>query len=114
MPYSNKENANHWFEFNDSSVKPIMPGTLEKGFGGNETSAYLLVYRQRKVETSRTGPVDIPDYWRAEVERLNRDDRAYRESYWKLSNQFEIYLEDVKTFFNVSDDHFVTYNDKKP
>ena len=91
-----------------------MPGTLGKGFGGNETSAYLLVYRQRKVESSLTGPVEIPDYWRAEVERLNRDEKVYRERYWKLRNQFEIYLEDVKTFFTVSEDNFVTYSKKKP
>ena len=70
----------------------------------------MLIYRQRKLGTSRTGPVEIPDYWRAEVERLNHEDEAHRQNYWKLRNQFDIYLEDVNTFFTISKDNIVTYN----
>ena len=49
ISYKDKSAAKNWFEFNDSTVTPIMPGTLQKGFGGNSTSAYMLVYRQRKL-----------------------------------------------------------------
>ena len=49
LPYSDIEVAKHWFDFNDSTVEPIMPGTLQKMFGGSSANAYMLVYRQRKI-----------------------------------------------------------------
>ena len=48
VPYSNRENLKHWFNFNDSSVEPLMPGSLQKIFGGSATNAYVLIYRTRK------------------------------------------------------------------
>jgi len=39
----------NWFDFNDSTVQPIMPGQLQKMFGGSSASAYMLVYHQRKL-----------------------------------------------------------------
>ena len=45
MAYSDQSLVKNWYEFNDTSVTPIMPGTLQRGFGGNQTSAYMLVYR---------------------------------------------------------------------
>ena len=64
IPYSDIELAKHWFDFNDSMVEPIMPGTLQKMFGGkSNASAYMLIYRQRKIGKQFNNGVSIPDYW---------------------------------------------------
>ena len=49
IPYSCPELATNWFDFNDSTVRPIMPGTLQTMFGGTSANAYMLIYRQRKI-----------------------------------------------------------------
>ena len=72
----------------------------------------MLIYRQRKLETSRTSPVvNIPDYWRAEVERLNKEDRAYRKEYFERKNQLDIEVMDSSRCFNITDDNFVSVID---
>jgi hypothetical protein len=50
LPYSDAELTKNWFDFDDSTVTPIMPGTLQKMFGGSSANAYMLVYRQRAVK----------------------------------------------------------------
>jgi len=45
IPYSDKRLALNWFDFNDSTVTPILPGKLQSQFGGSNESAYMLVYR---------------------------------------------------------------------
>jgi len=82
---------NSWFEFNDSSVYRISPGTVEKAFGENETlfssyssysyssysgaNAYMLVYR--KVDRSRTmqEPIAAPTLLTDELQLL-KEQRA--------------------------------------
>ena len=81
LRYKYPGSAKNWFEFNDNSVTPVLPGTLQRGFGGNSTSAYMLVYRQRKLLKGRTGPIEIPEYWKAEVEKTNREDAQSRLNY---------------------------------
>ena len=51
IPYSEQRLVEDWYEFNDSSVTPIYPGTLQSKFGGNNTdgSAYMLVYRSKQM-----------------------------------------------------------------
>ena len=61
IPYSSKHLVQNWFDFNDSSVKALMPGTLQSMFGGHGTaSAYMLIYRQKKLSFQKP---EIPDYW---------------------------------------------------
>jgi len=47
LPYSEHRLLEDWYEFNDSSVVPIYPGTLQSKFGGSSQngSAYMLLYR---------------------------------------------------------------------
>lgn len=71
VAYSDKRLVSDWFEFNDSTVTPIMPGTLQNTFGGHSGSAYMLIYRQRKLNSEASSSIDIPTYWKAEIEKLN-------------------------------------------
>ena len=49
-----------------------MPGTLTKAFGGTSSgNAYMVLYRQRSILKETPVKPAIPEYWRAEVERLN-------------------------------------------
>mmetsp|Transcript_26658 Transcript_26658/g.40668 ORF Transcript_26658/g.40668 Transcript_26658/m.40668 type:complete len:83 (-) Transcript_26658:1027-1275(-) len=34
IPFSKASLVDNWFEFNDSAVSPIQPGTLQSKFGG--------------------------------------------------------------------------------
>ena len=51
IPYSERRLVEGWFDFNDSSVTPILPGKLQSQFGNGNGSenAYILVYRQKKM-----------------------------------------------------------------
>ena len=111
IPYSDPELGKHWFDFNDSAVEPIMPGTLQKMFGGTSANAYMLVYRQRKVGKEMNEQPEIPDYWVKEIEKINQEDATFRENYESLRNQFDIVLQDANAFFNVDDNDFVSYID---
>ena len=48
IPYQNPDLLRNWFEFNDSSVKPIHGETLAYQFGDGKDSmsAYILIYQQ--------------------------------------------------------------------
>ena len=64
IPYSSPELATNWFDFNDSTVRPIMPGTLQTMFGGTSANAYMLIYRQRKISRGEgLKKPKTPDYW---------------------------------------------------
>lgn len=45
IAYSKVDLIKNWFEFNDSTVTSILPGTLQSTFGGSGGSAYMLIYR---------------------------------------------------------------------
>lgn len=94
VPYSDPAVVTNWFDFNDSSVEPIMPGTLQKMFGGSSANAYMLVYRQRRIAKHNAEQPSIPEYWRAEIERINQADEEFRAKYDTLKNQFEMILQD--------------------
>ena len=64
VSYSKASLATNWFEFNDGTVTAIMPGRLQSTFGGQSGSAYMLVYRQSKLQS---GQMCIPKYWEPEV-----------------------------------------------
>lgn len=53
LPYSRQDLVQNWYQFNDSTVTPIQPGVLQSKFGGNnhDGNAYMLVYRQKTLQT---------------------------------------------------------------
>ena len=53
IPHSEPRIVENWYMFNDSGVTPVAPEGLSSKFGGSAGNAYMLVYRQRKVN-----PVD--------------------------------------------------------
>lgn len=61
IPYSDARLVEDWYEFNDSHIKPIYPGHLEQMFGG-DSSAYMLVYRQRKLNQEANIFQEVPAY----------------------------------------------------
>ena len=86
LPYSDVELTKNWFDFDDSTVTPIMPGTLQKMFGGSSASAYMLVYRQRAINKQNAEKPQVPEYWLTEIERVNREDEEQRQKYNTLRN----------------------------
>lgn len=92
IAYSSKSLVENWFEFNDSTVTPIMPGTLQNTFGGHSGSAYMLIYRQRKLNEHLkvNEQVPIPVYWQSEIAKLNEHYEKERKNYDSLKNQLEI------------------------
>lgn len=71
LPYSEHRLLEDWFEFNDSSVVPIYPGTLQSKFGGSSQngSAYMLLYRQKGLSTMKKP--ELPSYLKKHFETLN-------------------------------------------
>ena len=74
--------AQNWYEFNDSSVTPIYPGTLQSKFGGNSSdgNAYMLVYRQKSLGKNQTTPT-MPEYFKMKMETLNEVEEQSRGVY---------------------------------
>jgi len=62
IAYSDPKLVQKWFDFNDSTVRPIFPGTLQSMFGGSSGNAYMLVYRQKKLNHINEKP-KVPIYW---------------------------------------------------
>lgn len=102
IPYSEKRLVQNWFEFNDSTVTPIMPGTLQSTFGGHRGSAYMLIYRQRKLQETLK-PAEIPGYWKAEIQKVNQAYDDERKNYEELKNQFDLIVQDKDTLFNLDE-----------
>ena len=88
IAYSKQSLVQKWFEFNDSTVRPVMPGALQNTFGGNSDNAYMLIYRQ--VSLSLDCSSEIPDYWRAEIEKISTKFKAERDHFESLKNQLDI------------------------
>lgn len=82
IPYSRNELVENWYEFNDSSVNPIYPGTLQSKFGGNSTNgnAYMLVYRQKGLNNDQKIPV-IPEHLKNKMKSLNENEEVARKIY---------------------------------
>lgn len=52
----------------------------------------------------------MPDYWHAEIEKVNKEDEQLREKYNTLRNQFDIILQDASTHFVIdTESNFVSY-----
>ncbi len=84
-----------------------MPGTLQNTFGGNSDNAYMLIYRQ--VSLSQNCSSDIPEYWRAEVQKISKLYKAEREHYENMKNQLDIVIQSHQSIFKFSEGNFVQY-----
>jgi hypothetical protein len=65
-----------WYDFNDSTVSPILPGKLQSQFGNaSSENAYILVYRQKKMcselVANKQQP-EIPQYFKNYIEEMNK------------------------------------------
>ena len=89
MPYSEKRLIDDWYEFNDSSVRPITPGTLSSKFGGSshDGNAYMLVYRQKKMnfKEGEVAPA-IPEYQKTDIVTKNVANDIAKDAYEILKN----------------------------
>lgn len=86
MSYSEKRLIEGWYDFNDSTVTPILPGKLQSQFGngnGGENS-YILVYRQKKMSkeiAENPQKPQIPEYWKTFIQETNKMHSEQREVY---------------------------------
>ncbi|XP_071484115.1 ubiquitin carboxyl-terminal hydrolase 40-like [Diadema antillarum] len=82
-----------WFDFNDSTVKPIREGALAMQFQGRE-SAYMLLYRRKALPrppaANCTPDYKMPAWLKDEVEAANQEMEKKRAEYEKLVNQVEV------------------------
>lgn len=90
IAYSDKSLVQNWFDFNDAGVEPLMPGALQKQFGGTSGNAYMLVYRQRNLNKQDT--LDIPEYWKEPINTQNEVEEQQRIVYEALRNQLDIVI----------------------
>lgn len=78
-------------------------------FGGSSANAYMLIYRQRKLNVVQKPKV--PDYWSAAVGAQNEANVAERAHYQELKNQFDIVIQPSVLFAIDSETNFVRYID---
>ncbi len=55
LTYANKNIAEKWFDFNDTSISPIRVGRIQKQFQSSE-SAYILFYMKKNLTVNKTTP----------------------------------------------------------
>ena len=116
IQYSEKRLIEGWFDFNDSCVSPILPGKLQSQFGNGSSgeSAYILIYRQKKmcaeIAQANAKP-NIPEYWKSYITEMNKLNQQQREVYAIFENQIEIVLQD-QSLFNIDEtSFFVSYKE---
>jgi len=109
LPYSERRLVEDWYNFNDSTVQPIRPGELQSKFGGNQHdgSAYMLVYRQKKINPTipegKTAPErpQIPKYQEEMIQAMNATSGKDREAYEDLRDQIDIIIQDQTEHFEI-------------
>ena len=99
LPLGEKEESppfEGWFDFNDTTVKPISKATVETQFGGSANKsecAYMLVYRQRNspvlMKTTDAVP-QPPPHLAAEIEAENAEVQRKRAEWEEMKNKIEI------------------------
>ena len=104
---------NNWYEFNDSFVRPIVPGRLESQFGNGSSnqSAYILVYKLKEKEEKLVHQ-DIPSYWVDEILKRNQLAEKEKEAYEFERNKLEIYLQ-PQILFDIQPNKSLRYLDVK-
>jgi hypothetical protein len=114
LPYSEKRLIEGWYDFNDSSVTPILPGKLQSQFGNGSggENAYILIYRQKKmcqdIAKEKSKPT-YPDYWKTYVSELNAVNKTLRENHSSLENQIDVIIQDESLFSIDPESFFVSY-----
>ncbi|XP_067119368.1 ubiquitin carboxyl-terminal hydrolase 40-like isoform X1 [Centruroides vittatus] len=87
--------GNNWFDFNDTTVKPINPKDIEKIFGGSE-SAYMLFYRRkslkRPVAARENILYKIPSHLITLVNQENEDLQKMRNEYDAIVNSINLQI----------------------
>lgn len=92
IPFKNNDLAKNWFDFNDSMVKPISVNRIQKQFGGSNESAYILIYRQKKMDISGGDFFVIPPYLEKTIELENMIAEKERQEYAEAEKHVEIYI----------------------
>ena len=69
-------------------MRPILPGKLQSQFGGSRRNAYILVYRQKRLNNNlEVGKkLEIPAYWKEAVENMNKVNEEQRKHHAEMEN----------------------------
>jgi ubiquitin C-terminal hydrolase len=90
-----------WYELNDSNVTSISFDKIASQYGGKRQCAYILMYRQRGLDTAPIcqgdGPT-VPPALQERVARFNSQLDEERAIYDTISNEVEIELHDEREF----------------
>jgi hypothetical protein len=76
----NQTLLSNWYDFNDGNVTAIYPGNLMKQFGGSSETAYMLVYRLKRLNAA-IPDLKIPYYWEAPIATTNELGETSRNLY---------------------------------
>lgn len=121
------ETNGHWFDFNDSSVSPILSGNIffastgthvlteeiASQYGGKSECAYMIIYRRKQLaEKLSELNLDIPAEIQVKVSEKDKEAEAkrkeWREAFFKLSlsvfSDKHYIREDTKRLIEKSDD----------
>ncbi|XP_038643394.1 ubiquitin carboxyl-terminal hydrolase 40 isoform X1 [Scyliorhinus canicula] len=85
----------HWFDFDDSQVRPIQEKEIEKQFQGKEC-AYMLFYRksqlQRPAEARGNARYKVPPDLMEEIANLDASLQKQRAEFDSAANLIEVHL----------------------
>ncbi|XP_041056714.1 ubiquitin carboxyl-terminal hydrolase 40 [Carcharodon carcharias] len=85
----------HWFDFDDSQVRPIQEKDIEKQFQGKEC-AYMLFYRksqlQRPAEARGNSRYKVPPDLLEEIANLDASLQKQRAEFDSAANNIEVHL----------------------
>ncbi|XP_072902671.1 ubiquitin carboxyl-terminal hydrolase 40 isoform X1 [Hemitrygon akajei] len=88
-------NEEHWFDFDDSQVRPIREKDIEKQFQGKEC-AYMLFYRksqlQRPEQARGNSKYKVPANLKEEMASLDAGLQKQRAEFDSATNNIEVHL----------------------
>uniref|UniRef100_A0ABI8A657 USP domain-containing protein n=1 Tax=Felis catus TaxID=9685 RepID=A0ABI8A657_FELCA len=92
---NDRNSCPHWFDINDSKVRPIKEKDIEQQFQGKE-SAYMLFYRksqlQRPPEARANPRYGVPGHLLNEMDAANIELQRKRAECDSANNSFELHL----------------------
>lgn len=112
LPYVNKELREGWFDFDDESITEIPFGRLRKQFGSLNESAYMLIYKQKKLVPVFADPMLVPECWVENILTQNELNDQQREFYKSEDEQIEVIFQS-KDLFTFDDEAMVKYKEDK-
>lgn len=93
--FKNEELKFHWFDFDDSTVRPIPHNRIQYQFGGTMENAYILIYRQRALGKSLDGiETKVPKYLQKDIDERNQMLENERNFYNEALSNIECLLID--------------------